>query len=200
MLKLSKRIDEVGKMTTATRLMTAEEFLMMPDDGRRYELVRGELVELPQPGMVHGFVSMRIGRILDIFVEEHGLGIVVTPAGFVIEIGPDTVRAPDVAFISFDRLPEGDLPTGFLDTTPNIVVEVLSPTDRQGAVNAKIRLWLDKGAELVWVLHPPTKTVRVCRPNAEDATLTAGDVLDAEPVLPGFSAPVADLFRQPTRR
>lgn len=185
-------------MTTATRLMTAEEFLMMPDDGRRYELVRGELVELPQPGMVHGFLSMQVGSVLNSFVMEHGLGIVITPAGFVLEIGPDTVRAPDVAFISFDRLPDGDLPTGFLNTTPNIVVEVMSPSDRPGAVNAKIQLWLDTGAELVWVLHPPTKTVRICRPNAEDITLTAEDILDAEPVLSGFSVQVADLFRQPT--
>ena len=187
-------------MTTATRLMTADEFLMMPDDGRRYELIRGELVELPQPGMVHGFVSMRVASVLDSFVMEHNLGIVITPAGFVIEIGPDTVRGPDAAFISFDRLPDGDLPIGFLRTAPNIVVEVLSPSDRPGAVNAKIRAWLDAGAELVWALHPPTKTVRVCKPNAEDVALTAEDTLDAEPVLPGFSVQIADLFRQPTPR
>ncbi len=191
-------------MTTSTRtkpkLMTADEFLMMPDDGKRYELIRGELVELPQPKPVHGFVSMRVARPLDDFVMAHGLGIVIAPAGFVIEIGPDTVRAPDVAFISWDRLPDGELPDGYLRTAPNIVVEVLSPSDRPGAVNAKIQLWLDTGAELVWALHPPTKTVRICRPDAEDVTLTEDDILDAEPVLPGFSVPVADLFRQPTPR
>ena len=191
-------------MTTSTRtkpnLMTADEFLMMPDDGKRYELIRGELVELPQPKPVHGFVSMRVARPLDDFVMAHGLGIVIAPAGFVIEIGPDTVRAPDVAFISWDRLPDGELPDGYLRTAPNIVVEVLSPSDRPGAVNAKIRLWLDTGAEMVWALHPPTKTVRVCRPNTEDVTLNEDDILNAEPVLPGFSVPVADLFRQPTPR
>ena len=191
-------------MTTAIRarpkLMTADEFLMMPDDGRRYELIRGELVELPQPGIVHGFLSIQVGGILNSFVMEHGLGIVIAPAGFIIEVGPDTVRGPDVAFISFDRLPDGDLPIGFLRTAPNIVVEVLSPSDRPGAVNAKIQAWLDAGAELVWTLHPPTKTVRISRPNAADVTLTERDVLDAEPVLPGFSVPVADLFRQPTPR
>ena len=180
--------------------MTADEFMMMPDDGRRYELVRGELIELPQPKPVHGYVSMQVGSVLNSFVMEHGLGIVLTPAGFVIEIGPDTVRAPDVAFISWDRLPDGELPDVFPRTAPNIVVEVLSPSDRPGAVNAKIRQWLDAGAELVWALHPPTRTVRVCRPNAEDVILTERDVLDAEPVLPGFSVSIADLFRLPTRR
>ena len=181
-------------------MVTADEFLMMTDDGRRYELIRGELVELPQPGVLHGFISARVASALHDFIMEHNLGIVIAPAGFVIEVGPDTVRGPDVAFISFDRLPDGDLPIGFLRTAPNIAVEVLSPSDRPGAVNAKIRAWLDAGAELVWTLRPPTKTVRISRPNAEDVTLTERDILDAEPVLPGFTVPVADLFRQPTPR
>ena len=190
-------------MTTATRtrpkLMTADEFMMMPDDGKRHELIRGELIELPHPGVLRGFVSERVASALHGFVMAHNLGFALHPVGFVIEICPDTVRAPDVSFISWDRLPDGELPDIYPRTAPNIVVEVLSPSDRPGAVNVKIQMWLDAGAELVWLLHPPTKTVRVCRPNAEDVILTEHDILDAEPVLPGFSVAVADLFRQPTR-
>lgn len=183
-------------MTTATRLMTADEFLMMPDDGRRYELVRGELVELgPPPGFLHGDVAGNAFAILWNYVRPRGLGRVsAAETGFRISTDPDTVRAPDAAFVAAERLPDGELPSGYLPFAPDIVVEVVSPSDRQSDVEAKAQIWLDAGARLVWVVYPLSRTVRVHRPDTETVALRDDQALDGATALPGFSVRVSALF------
>ena len=182
-------------MTTKSKLMTAEELLNMPDDGRRYELIEGKLIELaPPPGTRHGYTQFRIGLRLEQFVGPRGLGIIITEAGFLVSVDPDTVRAPDVAFVATDRVPEGDLPAGYLPFAPDLLVEVVSPSDRAVDVQDKVRMWLDAGTKLVWVAYPSTKSVAAYR-SSTDVTIVEGDQpLDGAPVLEGFSIPVSRLF------
>lgn len=182
-------------MTTKARLMTAEELLNMPDDGRRYELIEGELIELAAPpGTRHGYTQFRIGLRLEQFVGPRGLGVVMTEAGFLVSTDSDTVRAPDVAFVAADRLPDGDLPAGYLPFAPDLLAEVVSPSDRASDVQEKVHMWLDAGARLVWVAYPSTNSVAAYR-SRTDVTIVEGDQpLDGAPVLEGFSIPVSRLF------
>ena len=182
-------------MTTKAKLMTAEDLLHMPDDGRRYELIEGKLIELaPPPGTRHGYTQLRIGFNLEQFSGPRGLGIVVTETGFRVVADPDTVRAPDVAFVAADKVPEGELPAGYLPFAPDLLVEVVSPSDRASDVQEKVHMWLDAGARLVWVAYPSTKSVEAYR-SRTDVTIVEGDqLLDGSPVLDGFSIPVSRLF------
>lgn len=182
-------------MTTKSKLMTADELLNMPDDGRRYELIEGKLIELaPPPGTRHGYTQFRIGLRLEQFVGPRGLGIVITEAGFLVSANPDTVRAPDVAFVVADRVPEDGLPAGYLPFAPDLLVEVVSPSDRAADVQEKVHMWLDAGSRLVWVAYPSTKSVAAYR-SRTDVTVVEGDQrLDGAPVLEGFSIPVSRLF------
>ena len=192
-------------MTTATmpRLMTAEEFAMtLHDDDMRRELVNGEVTELtPPPGQIHGETQLKTGVVLYRFVEPRGLGRVSTETGYRIAANPDTVRAPDVAFVSADRLPDGDLP-GYLPFAPDIAVEVVSRSDTPSAARARALMWLDAGCPLVWMLFPESRSITIYRPNGDFFTLGEDDVLDAAPGLDGFSVKLSELFRprSPRRR
>ena len=115
--------------------------------------------------------------------------------GFWIEADPDTVRAPDVAFVSNARLPEDD-PDGYARFVPDLVVEVLSPSDRADKVREKVRDWLAAGVRLVWVVHPKEKSVRVYREDSSESTVAGDQALDAEPVLPGFRCSLDEVFRR----
>ena len=178
-------------MTTARRLVTADEFLEMPDDGRKYELVRGELVEEMPPGMLHALVSGKFGHALLVWVEANGnYGyVVVGDPGFRLERGPDTVRCPDVAWIAPGRLPESI--RGFGEFAPDLAVEVKSPSNTRREMAEKAAMWLSFGSREVWAADPETVAVTVYRPGAEPVTLREGDVLDGGELLPGFSRPVA---------
>ena len=183
-------------MTTKSRLMTAEDLLNMPDDGRQYELIEGKLIELtPPPGSIHGSVAGNAYWELRSFVGSRMLGkVFAAETGFRISFNPDTVRAPDAAFVSAERLPDGDLPAGYLPFAPDLLVEVVSPSDRAVDVRDKVRMWLADGARLVWVVYPSTKTVEAYR-SKTDVTIVEGDQpLDGAPVLEDFSIPVSRLF------
>ncbi len=181
-------------MSTAKTLLTAEDLLAMDED-ERYELVRGELVAMPpSPGVRHANVTSNLVTFLTLHGQFRGLGKVFDNGGFRIERDPDTVRAPDVAFVVKDRLPQGDLPEGYLDLTPDIVVEVVSPSDSARRIQARVADWLRAGARLVWVAYPDTKTIMVYRSLTDVKVLTMEDVLDAAPVLPDFSVAVKDCF------
>ncbi len=182
-------------MITSAKPITAEEFLLMPDDGKRHELVEGELTELtPPPGWVHGKTQLNTGIVLREFVRPRRLGDVVTETGFVISTDPDTVRAPDVAFVSAGRLPKGEPPTGYLRLVPDIAVEVVSPSDTASEIRSRARMWLEAGCRLVWVVYPASRSVTVYRSMSDAVTLEADDVLDGAPVLDGFGVSVSDLF------
>lgn len=184
-------------MATSARLMTADELLNMPDDGLRYELIEGELIELtPPPGTLHGSVAGNAYLELRSFVDRQVLGrVFAAETGFRISANPDTVRAPDAAFVAADRLPEGDLPEGYLAFAPDLLVEVVSPSDRASDVQEKVHRWVDAGARLVWVAYPTTKSVAAYRSRTEVTIVEGEELLDGAPVLDGFSIPVSRLFR-----
>jgi Uma2 family endonuclease len=171
-------------MTVERRVMTAEELARLPDDGMRRELVRGELYTMPPAGWEHGSISGRLAASLIPFVEDHDLGGVgVGDVGFILARDPDLVRAPDVAFIRKDRLPEGGLARGFVRGAPDLAVEVVSPNDRYGDVDEKVADWLAHGTRLVLVVNPRPRTVGVHRPDAPVRTLGEDDTLDGGDVV-----------------
>ena len=142
-------------MRTRKTLLTAEELICLPTADRRYELVKGELFEMPPAGGRHGSVAMRIGSLLDTHVLANQSGYVfAAETGFILRRDPDTVRAPDASFVAKDRLPMGELPTGYVDVAPDLAVEVVSPSDRETEVLDKVEEWLQAGSRLVWVLYP----------------------------------------------
>lgn len=178
---------------TMPKRITVADLLAMPDDGKRHELVAGELIELPPPILEHGETQANVGRILGNFVLPRKLGKVFTEAGFLIASDPDSVRAPDVAFISARRIAAGRLPAYFAGA-PDIAVEIVSPSSSEPEALARALMWLDAGSAIVWMLYPDSRSAKVYRPGRNVAILGADGVLDAAPVLEGFSARVADLF------
>lgn len=183
-------------MTVSTKLMTADELLLLPDDGKRYELIEGVLNEMSPAGTTHGITAMRVGAVLFNFVHQQDLGVVfAAETGFVLSTDPDTVRAPDAAFVAAERLPAGDLPATYLHLAPDLVVEVVSPSDTASELQGKIFTWLDAGCRLVWVVYPATRSVTIYRSREDVRVLREEDTLDGSPVFEGFSAEVRDLFR-----
>ena len=186
-------------MTTAAmpRLMTSDDLLAMPDDGMRRELVNGELAELtPPPGQVHGETQLKTGMVLYGFVEPRGLGRVSTETGYRIAANPDTVRAPDVAFVSARKIAENrPRERGYLPFAPDIAVEVASPSDTESDMRRRALMWLEAGSEQAWILYPNTLSARVYRSPLDVAELGPDDILDAAPVLDGFRVKVSELFQ-----
>ena len=182
-------------MTTAPKLMTADELLLMPDDGYRYELARGALTErMPPPGDRHGDVTGRFSFELRMYSEGNDFGFVRDNAGFQLESDPDTVRAPDVAWIAPGRIAKS-IP-GYQRLTPDLVVEIKSPNDTPPAVAERAAMWLRHGSREVWYGDPEHTTVTRYRPGQEPEALGEDDILDGGDLLPGFSVPVWRLFRR----
>ncbi len=180
---------------STTRSMTAEELMALPDDGWRYELIEGVLHRMSPAGAEHGEIGTEFVWHLRSFVDPRRLGRVYpADTGFFLAHDPETVVAPDAAFVRADRLPPRTERHGYLDLVPDLVVEVVSPTDRQADVDDKVARYLTAGARLVWVTYPRRRSVRVHAPGREPRELGEGDVLDGEDVLPGFRLPVADIF------
>ena len=179
----------------AKTLFTAEELLRLPTTGSRLELVRGKLYEMAPAGWRHGRVSMKIGRLLDAHVESAGLGYVsAAETGFILRRNPDTVLAPDAAFVAQGRLPQEEEPEGYLELAPDLAVEVVSPYDRPQEIREKVDGWLDAGTSMVWVIYPATRTVAVHRPPDTVQQLAEGDTLEGAEVVPGFTCQVGQLF------
>jgi len=174
------------------QLMTAEELLYTRVPNKRTELVRGRLIVHEPPGGRHGYVAANLAFRLSQHVDLTGAGAVfVGDVGFTLQRDPDTVRGPDVAFVSKDRLPPGPIPTSYLEFAPDLVVEVLSHHDRPGEVLAKVGDWLDAGARLVWVIDPERRLARVYRADGAEQQLDETHQLLGEDVLPGFSCSLA---------
>jgi Uma2 family endonuclease len=181
-------------MATIQKLMTAEELLRLPDDGRRHELVAGELRTMPLHGMEHGAVAASVAADLWQHVCAQRLGRVVAATGFLLTTSPDTVRAPDVAFVSRGRVHATGEVTGYWLGAPDLVVEVISPNDLYTEVEEKVSTWLAHGTRMVIVLNPRRRTVAVHRSPAEVRILTEAELLDGEDVVPGWRVPVRELF------
>ena len=175
---------------TSSGLLTAEELLHLSIPDKRAELVRGVLVVREPPGGRHGRIAMNLGVELANYARTHELGVVyAAETGFTLARHPDTVRAPDVAFVSRERLPSPE-PVGFPDLAPDLVVEILSPGDRPGEVLGKVADWLSAGTRLVWVIDPERRLARVYRQDGTERIIDAEEMLDGEDVVPGFSCPL----------
>ncbi len=178
-----------------TGLWTADELLALPEDDLRHEIIAGELIEMSPAAAKHGKYAMRLGGRMDAHASEHGLGTVfAAETGFLIARDPDTILAPDIAFVRADRLPPEDTWEGFLELAPDLVVEVISPSDTASRVLSKVLMYLDAGVRLVITLDPNRKVVVVYGPDRVGRILTVSDTLDGGDVLPGFRLPLADLF------
>jgi Uma2 family endonuclease len=179
-------------------LLTAEEFAALPLAGLRSELIEGELHTMPPTFEDHGETTMRLSIILGQYVLANQLGkMYAAETGFLIARNPDTVRAPDIAFIRQERLPSPHPAPRWVPVIPDLVVEVASSGDRPAEVQQKAAMWLDAGVQMVWVVSPGDRTVEVHRANDSGesvVTLHEHETLDGADIVPGFSTPVAAIF------
>jgi Uma2 family endonuclease len=174
--------------------MTADELLEMHLPHKSTELVRGRLIVREPPSTYHGMLQARLSTLVGSFVYAHGLGeICGQDTGFQIHADPDTVRAPDLAFISRERV-EAIGRRGYAELAPDMVVEIVSPGDRAGELLAKIGDWLDAGVKLAWVIDPPRMLAQVHRADGTLEIVGATEALEGEDVLPGFTLELAKLF------
>lgn len=173
--------------------VTLEELATHPQ-GDRSELVRGVLHVCEPPGGHHGHLAARLALRLGAHVEQQGLGTVLVEAGFVLSRRPDTVRAPDVSFVSRARLDPERVPDAFLPFAPDLAVEIISPVDRWTAVEGKVREYLDAGSSLVWIVDPSGRRVVVHHPDRPIQVLSDTEGLVGDEVVPGFRMLVVDLF------
>jgi Uma2 family endonuclease len=186
-------------MVDLPALMTADELLQYDAPGTRTELLRGQLLVREPTGGPHAVLLTTLTVAVELHVRNTtpraGLVFVGDP-GFWIARRPDTVRAPDLAFVSRDRLdPDGEVAEGYLTVVPDLAVEVRSPTDRSGELLQKVGQWLSAGVSLVWVIDPAR---RVAQTHSADGTITLlseRESLNADPVLPGLTIPLASLLR-----
>jgi Uma2 family endonuclease len=184
-------------MSTTTSQTTADELLRIPSDGYRYELVDGELHKMTPAGFEHGIVIGEVHGHLWSFVNQNRLGVLTgAETGYLVSRNPDTVLAPDVAFVRKDRVDAVGLPKAYFPEAPALVVAVVSPYDTAEEVERKMRRWLAAGVELGWVIYPLGRSVTVYRSLADIHVLRREETLDGESVLPGFRCSIKDLFSQ----
>lgn len=175
--------------------MTIEEFAAISEPGR-FDLIRGELLQTPPAGGEHGEVAGELARVIGNFVVENEFGrCYAAETGFVLSSEHHTVLAPDVAFVESSRVPSREARRGFVPITPSLVVEVISPCDLAVDLTAKILEYLEAGTSLVWVVEPDRRTVTTYASDRSARLLIEGEALDGGDVLPGFSLPLADIFR-----
>ena len=180
---------------TATKLLTAADLLRLNGQGVKGELIRGVLCETVSAGVEHGRIAGIFITSLNIHIRPGRMGQVGgTDVGVLIQRNPDTVREPDVYYVSAERLPLDARVPGYLEAIPEIVVEIVSPSDTQREVNDKTLMWLSHGVLLVIEVYPDEKAVMLHRPGQPAVTLTGDDVLDGGDVLPGFRLPLRDIF------
>jgi Uma2 family endonuclease len=183
-------------MSIAAHLLTAEEFRLLPEpaDGGKQELVRGEVITMPSPGFRHGVVQLNSGSILRAYSKTTQRGRVTVESGILTQRGPDTVRGPDVAFWSIERLPFDLEPEAYPEVAADLCVEILSPGNRRSKMLEKLREYFACGVRMVWVIDPEDKTITVYRTPERGQLLHCGATLEGEDVLPGFSCPVSEFF------
>lgn len=182
-------------VTVEEVLLTADEFLRLPSDGRPKELVRGRVVYMNVPAPRHGQICSKVDRLVGNFAEEHNRGhVVVNDSGVRTERGPDTVRGADVAFYSYSRVPPGPFPQGYLPVVPELIFEVRSPTDRWSAILAKVAEYLEAGVTVVCVLDQMTARCHVYRNEEEIQIFRSEEELTIPDVLPEFRVVVRRFF------
>jgi len=177
------------------RTMTADEFLTLHLPDGKAELVRGEIRMTPLAGGPHGRVAANLFRMLDGYVQKHGLGWVFGDrTGYELQRLPHTARGPDASFVRAERLPPGGLRPGFLTFAPDLAAEILSPNERASELEEKLDDYRASGTPLIWVIDPRRRTVRILSDDSPERALHEDEFLDGGTIIPGFSSPVAALF------
>ena len=181
--------------TSTTALMTAEEFMQLPDeDGFRDELINGELIRMPSPGVPHARITVRLGAPLAQFVWDHGLGDVFQNGGFKLTSNPDTVLAPDISFVTKERLETEPDIERYWPGAPDLAVEVLSPSDRPSMVNKRLGIFFGRGVKQVWMVNPKKSAITIYRSPSDSITFSGSDELEADDILPGFRISLDRIF------
>ena len=181
-------------MTAGPGLMSANDLWSLPDDGMCHELAHGELRTKPLNGFEHGVICSALAATLSDRAQAAELGSAVIGAGFILARNPDTVRGPDIAFVSQARLEQTGIPQQFFPGAPDLAVEVVSPSDTMEEIEEKVDDFLAAGTRLVWVVNPRRRTVTVYRPGPQVVILRETDQLTGEDVVPGFACRVGELF------
>lgn len=179
---------------TTTKLLTAEEFWLLPDGEMRLELVRGEVAEAMPTGAEHSGILANFFLALFLWAKEQSAGMVSTEAGFILDRNPDIVRAPDLYFVRADRLPDGRLPVKFYDFAPDLAVEIILPSETAADVQGKMRDYLAAGTALVVLVYPRTRTLIAHAADGSARTYRDDETFTAPVLLPGFTCPVAKIF------
>jgi Uma2 family endonuclease len=184
---------QTTRTQTATTLITGEELVSMGDIGP-CELIDGRIVPLSPTGGRQGIIESRLASAVSFFVQQHDLGWVLTgEVGIYIRRDPDRVRGADIVFLSRERWRDGPS-EGFLDGSPDLVVEIMSPNDRWQEVRQKIAEYFSIGVRWVWIVEPENQAVPVFRSSSDFQQLGAEDMIVGEGTLEGFTLPVAILF------
>ena len=185
-------------MTQPQTLVTVDEFWEQYSTKKfpSFELVEGELVEMSPPGGIHGEIAAYFAAVLMPYVRQNRLGRVMVETGYRLEHEPDTVRAPDVSFISTDRVPSDGLPRGYVEGVPDLAVEVVSPYDLASEVEGKVHDYLRNGTRRVWVVYSSLLRVVSYSSDGSVRWYHEGDSLEDQDLLPGFSLNISELFAQ----
>ncbi len=182
-------------MSTEVRLATIEDVAALPDDGCRYDLIRGKLIRMSPAGGRYSEIAGTIAWLVGNAVLPERLGRVYTAEpGFVLARGPDVLLSPDVAFVSTDRMPPDEERISFMELPPDLAVEVLSPSESLRATREKVDAYLEGGVRAVWVVDPVRRSVTVHMAEGDVEILSEDDTLDGGDVLPGFSVSVSQIF------
>ena len=181
---------------TSMRLYTAEEYAELGEEYEHCELVRGVLQVREPVGLAHGFTASEITRAIANYLDTHPIGLTFVESGYVTERGPDTVRGPDVSFMTHERA-KGAKGSVFGEGAPDLAVEVLSPSNTPREIATKVAEYLAGGARLVWIADPKKRTVTVLAPEALPSVVAGDESLDGGDVLPGFRVEVKKLFGWP---
>jgi Uma2 family endonuclease len=178
-----------------TNISTAEQLAQMHADGHRYELVEGVLNMMSPAGGRHGRIAGRVFKLLANHVDDHALGCVfAAETGFIIRRAPDTVRAPDAAFVGLEKMEALENDSGFLPFAPDLAVEVVSPNDSFADVENKAFNWLDSGTRLVLIVEPESETLHAYRSRTNISVLNSTDFLDATDAITGWKIKVSEIF------
>jgi Uma2 family endonuclease len=172
--------------------MALEDFERLPKDGFKYELLEGALIMTPT-GLQHEAIGMSLTRLLLKYLDEHSVGYLFgSSAGY--RLPDETILSPDLSFVRKEKLPRGRFPSGYGNFAPDLVVEIISPSDRVVDVEGKVQKYLANGTPVVWVIHPGLRSATVYHTDGRARQLFDKDTLDGEEVLPGFACQLADIL------
>jgi Uma2 family endonuclease len=181
-------------MSSVLQLMTAHDLWLLPDNGMRRELVRGEVIEAMPPGGQHGAIAVILAMLLRLWTKRTNGGYVGVEAGYILAHDPDTVRGPDVSFVRAERIPNSGIPESYWELAPDLAAEVVSPHETAEEVREKVRDFLAARTPLVWTIYPRSREVIVHTPDGLARTYNLKDTLEFPAILPGFSCTVSELF------